>query len=256
MANTGARHACNLPLAAARPQVITQYILKECAAGHSLCPFLEPPLPAFVVNALGAVPKKRAGTLRLIMHLSFPPGDSINDGISVSDFPLRYSTVYDAMDSVMHLGRNALMAKIDVKGAFRLCPIHPADHHLLGYQWQGRYYYDRVLPFGLCSAPYIFNCLADAIEWLVRQRGITQVHHYTLMTSSLQGHFAHQSVLDTCSALLLSVLTSTSRWRKRSRKVQRRNWNTLVSCWTRPTDKLSNIKAALFSWMSRRQCSK
>ena len=171
-------HACNLPSAAARPQVITQYILKECAAGHSLGPFLEPLLHAFVVNPLGAVPKKQAGTLRLIMHLSFPPGDSVNDGISVSDFPLRYSTVYDAMDSVMHLGRHALMAKIDVTGTFRLCPIHPADHHLLGYQWQGRYYYDGVLHFGLRSAPYIFNCLADAIEWLVRQRGITQVHHY------------------------------------------------------------------------------
>ena len=56
------RHACNLPSAAARPLVITQYILNECAAGHSLGPLLEPPFPAFVVNPLGAVPKKRAGT--------------------------------------------------------------------------------------------------------------------------------------------------------------------------------------------------
>ena len=45
-----------------------------------------------------------------------PPENSVNDGIWVEDFPLRYSTVYDAINSVMLLGRGALMAKIDIKG--------------------------------------------------------------------------------------------------------------------------------------------
>ena len=112
------------------------------------------------------------------MHLSFPPGQSINDGINVNEFPLCYSTVQDAMDSVMQLGRHALMAKIDIKSAFRLCPVHPNELHLLGMQWRDRFYYDRVLPFGLRSAPFIFNCLADAIEWIARQEGASHLHHY------------------------------------------------------------------------------
>ncbi len=37
---------------------------------------------------------------------------------------------------------------------------------------------DRVLPIGLRSAPYIFNCLAEAIEWLAKQQGIRFIHLY------------------------------------------------------------------------------
>ena len=75
------------------------------------------------------------------MHLSYPPGSSVNNGIDICYFRLHYSTVYystvsDAIDPVMRLGRGALMAKIDIKSAFRLCPVHPADHHLLGMKWK------------------------------------------------------------------------------------------------------------------------
>ena len=70
------------------------------------------------------------------------------------------------------------MANVDIKSAFRLCPVHPSDHHLLGMKWKGQYFFDRVLPFGLRSAPFIFNCLAEAIEWAIRQEGVTHTHHY------------------------------------------------------------------------------
>lgn len=33
--------------------------------------------------------------------------------------------------------------------------------------WNRQYYFDKVLPFGLRSAPYIFNQLSDAIEWIL-----------------------------------------------------------------------------------------
>ena len=62
---------------------------------HTLGSFSSPPLPSLVVNPLSAVPKKRSGKLGLIMHLSYTPGSSVNDGIDNNDFPLRYSTIYD-----------------------------------------------------------------------------------------------------------------------------------------------------------------
>ena len=79
------------------------------------------------------------------------------------------------MDSVM---QHSLMAKLDVKSAFRLCPVRPSEHHLLGMHWQGQYYFDKVLPFGQRSTPFIFNCLAEGLEWLAHQQGITHIHHY------------------------------------------------------------------------------
>ncbi len=159
------RHARNLSSAFARPQVISDYLAAECAAGNTAGPFPTPPLPAFIVSPLEAVSKKR-NKWRLIMHLTFPPRNSVNYHINIEDFPLRYASVYNAMDSVMRLERGACMAKSDIKSAFRLCPVRPEDHHLLGMHWQGKFFFDRVLPFGLRSAPYIFNSLASSTEWL------------------------------------------------------------------------------------------
>ena len=81
------------------------------------------------------------------------------------------------MNSVMQLGCHSLMAKLDEKRAFPLCPVRPSEPHLLGMHWQGQYYFDKVLPFGLRSAPFIFNCLAEGLDWLGHQQGITLIHH-------------------------------------------------------------------------------
>ena len=80
------------------------------------------------------------------------------------------------MDSAMLLGRGAILAKVDVKSAYRLCPVRPDEQHLLGMKWKGSFFFDRVLPFGLRTAPDIFNCLADALEWIARQHGIQHIH--------------------------------------------------------------------------------
>ena len=70
------------------------------------------------------------------------------------------------------------MAKTDVKLAFRNIPVHPDDWELLGMEWRGLYFFDRVLPFGLRSAPYIFNMLSDALEWiLINKLGVSNVLH-------------------------------------------------------------------------------
>ena len=37
---------------------------------------------------------------------------------------------------------------------------------------------DGMLPFGLRSAPKLFTAIADALEWMVRKSGVTEVTHY------------------------------------------------------------------------------
>jgi len=37
---------------------------------------------------------------------------------------------------------------------------------------------DATLPFGLRSAPKIFTAVADALEWILRLRGVRNVKHY------------------------------------------------------------------------------
>lgn len=72
----------------------------------------------------------------------------------------------------------ALLAKLDIKLAYRLVPVHPHDRHLLGIEWQGAYYVDGALPFGLHFAPKIFTAVADALQWILLNEGVSIVDHY------------------------------------------------------------------------------
>ena len=81
---------------------------------------------------------------------------------------LHFASFYEALTLVARCGQKALMVKLDIKHAFRLCPVRLEDRELLGIPWQGKFYFDLRLPFGLRSSPYLFNRLADTFEWLLK----------------------------------------------------------------------------------------
>ena len=68
----------------------------------------------------------------------------------------------------MQLGRVHTHTPLNIQSVFMLVPVHPADQQLLGIRWEDNLYIDAILPFGLRSAPKIFNALADALEWIIR----------------------------------------------------------------------------------------
>ena len=87
--------------------------------------------------------------------------------------------IVDAYTIINELGTGALLSKIDLKNAFRLIPVRQADWNLLGIHWKDKYYIDTCLPFGLRSAPFLFNQLADAIHWILHQQyGVHHLLHY------------------------------------------------------------------------------
>ena len=150
----------NLPSAAQHPHIITAelHVAREVEAGRVLGPFATIPTNTFRSSGRGVIPKKN-GKWRMILHLSAPFGSSVNDGIDNDQFPVQYSTVDDAVEMISRYGTGAILAKIDLKAAFRMVPIDSKDWDLLGMQWQGGLYLDTCLPFGLQSAPYLFNPL-------------------------------------------------------------------------------------------------
>ena len=70
------------------------------------------------------------------------------------------------------------MTKADIKQAYRIVPVHPEDRHLLAVQWDNRVIVDKVLPFGLRSAPLIFTAIAEALQWIMCKRGVQHIAHY------------------------------------------------------------------------------
>ena len=102
-----------------------------------------------------------------------------NDGISGEDYSLHYMKVDDITAGVMRRRRGSLMAKFDVQNAYRTVPTHSDDRQFLGMKWLEAFYVDMVLSFGVRSAPYIFTCIADLLEWVAKQNyNVTFLMHY------------------------------------------------------------------------------
>ena len=163
------RFSRNLPTALAQPEIVAANLANEVSLGRVAGPFPNPPFPNFQVSPIGLVPKKHSEKFRTIFHLSFPKSGvtSINYSISKDNHSLQYITIDNAIEGILSLGKGCFLAKTDIESAFRLIPIKPSDYELLGMFWDGKYYYDKVLPFGLRSAPFLFNQLSDAIEWIL-----------------------------------------------------------------------------------------
>jgi hypothetical protein len=171
---------CNMKSAAEQPDVIDSYLTNEVAKGRVSGPFAAPPFPNLQCSPFGVIPKKGLpGKWRLILDLSSPNQHSVNDGIPKDLFSLQYISVDDAIRILMHLGPGALMAKFDVECAYRNVAMRPDERYLFGMRWRNTFFVDLALPFGLRSAPFIFNSIADMVEWILKfNYFITYLLHY------------------------------------------------------------------------------
>jgi len=158
--------APNLLSALQNPRVVSAKLSKELEAHRLAGPFSSPPFPIFRISPLGLVPKKVKGEFRLIHHLSYPRGSSLNDGISSEYTTVSYAIVENAIGLIKSVGPNCFLAKTGVKNAFRLIPIRPDSYDLLGIYWQGLYYYDRCMPMRCSSSCKTFEIFSTALEWI------------------------------------------------------------------------------------------
>ena len=169
----------NMPSAEEHPEVVSEYIGQEVAQGR-LVELEASTAKALDVHTspLGVIPKKsKPNKWRLILDLSSPSGHSVNEGIAKELASLSYVSVDEVVLRVLLLGRGAFMAKMDIKQAYRNIPVHPTDRYLLGMKWEERTFVDTTLPFGLRSAPMIFSAVADALAWMMQQRGVSWLAH-------------------------------------------------------------------------------
>ena len=104
--------------------------------------------------------------------LSRPVGSSVNDDIPSGiyldqEFELVYPTVDLIADRVAALGSGCLLFKRDLKRAYRQFPVDARDYPLLGYHWNGHFYFDVVLPMGLRTAAMACQRSTNAVCYLL-----------------------------------------------------------------------------------------
>ena len=168
----------NLPTAQIDPQLIQEKLAKEVKLGRMLGPFSEPPFPDLMCCPVGLVPKKDTDEMRMIMHLSYPYGESINDYIDPEKAATQYQQFEDAVQLVIKQGRFCWLAKGNVKSAFRVAPVCFQHIRCLGIKFQDEYFVDITLPFGSAISCAIFEEIATLIHWIFKQKTAVRFVHY------------------------------------------------------------------------------
>ena len=162
-----------------RPSLVSDYLAREVQL-HRMWRCPKGFFPRGIhISPIGLIPKKhKPGRWRLIVDLSSPMNFSVNEGISKERSSLSYASVDHLAALIVAAGRGSFLVKADIKEAYRMVPVHPEDQYLLGVQWQGTVFIDRMLPFGLRSTPKIFTAITDAIQWMLRRQGVSRGLHY------------------------------------------------------------------------------
>ena len=146
--------------------------------------------PSYVSNIF-LVPKKDGG-MRPIINLK-PLNRQF---ISAPHF--RMDTVKDVSNL---LRPGDFCASIDLKDAYFHVPIHPKSVHLLRFVWKGKVYEFLVLPFGLCTAPFVFTKISRPLAAFLRSKGIRIIFYLDdilVIGSSMSECLSHlQLVIDT-----------------------------------------------------------
>ena len=154
-----------------------------------------------------------------------------------------------------------LMAKIDIESAYRLIPVHPEDRFLLGVNWRDQVYIDPMLPFGLRSAPKIFNAVADALEWCLRADVIRHVFHYLhdFVVLGAPGSDERSRALEKLRSRCteLGIPLAAHKCEGPSTKITFLGIviDTSVGELSLPAEKLNHLRDLLEDWGDRKSCS-
>ena len=117
----------NMRSASENPDRIDRYVRAEAQERRLIRLVGAAPVQVSQVNV---IPKPhQPGKWRLITDVSFPKGQSVNDGIGVEMCSVSYATVDQAVRCIEAPG---LLAKFDISNAYRAVPVHPSDRLLLG----------------------------------------------------------------------------------------------------------------------------
>ena len=201
----------NLVSANQNPNLVKEKLAKEIVKGRIAGPFVTHPFPNFRTSPIGLVAKKEPGKFRLIHHLSYPDGLSVNDGIPEANCHVEYQNIDHAVAHMKSLGQGCWMAKTDIAEAFRIVPLHPSQYHLFGIWWDNCFFYDKCLPMGCSASCKIFEMISTALHWLANNK--LHIQHMThilddfLMVEKFQNSCktSLDKFIDSCTTLGIPI---------------------------------------------------
>ena len=150
-----------------------------------------------------------------------------------------------------------------MEAPYRTIAVHPDDHYLLGMKWRGQFFVDLALPFGLCSALYIFTSVADMVEWILRNKyRVADLMHYlddfitACPADSLHCAQNLQTSLAVCRSLGLPLHPDKCIGPSTRLVVLGIELDSLDQTARLPAAKLTALQELIHSWQNQRWCNR
>ena len=118
---------------------------------------------------------KDGNNRRIILDLSYPKGNSVNDNVDKlrfdgHPFALKLPTIDDIVNEITKDDVEKHLFKIDIARAFPNLRVYPADAFKFGIRWKGQYYLDVSVVFGWIHGSAAFQMLSGAITYVMARQ--------------------------------------------------------------------------------------
>ena len=168
------KKAINLHSALQYPQAIEKYITKEKKFGTILGPVTHIHSAHYHCSPLLTRPKD-TNDRRVILNLSHPRGQSLNDAVDklnfdARPFTLKFPSVDNIVERILQV-KDPLIFKINVARAFRNLRVDPVDALKFDLSWRDTLYIDADVAFGYTHGSAAFQMVADAISYIMASSG-------------------------------------------------------------------------------------
>ena len=247
------------------PSHVNHYIATESHA-HALCgPFPYPPFePSFQINPLMTAPKKHSEMRRVILDLSHPEGASVNYGIPRDTYlgvpyKLHLPSAQDLRGLIVSQGQGCHLWSVDLQRGYRQLRVCPMDWPLLGIAWNGAFYFDMAVPFGIRWGAMYMQRTTSAVTRLAGHESIPCIAYIDDVASAqspgdaIRGKRRFQS--------LLRELGLQENVSKGSEPSTRMTWlgvdfDSEAMTMSVPTIKINECLRMARSWATKEYCTK
>ena len=246
-------------------EFINKYLDRECGAKRIAGPFLNNPLSVrLVVSPMNSVPKSSLDERRVIVDLSWPKGNAVNDGISKDVYlgeviELHYASVEQVCRMVLEVGLGCHIYKRDLRHAYRQIPVDPYDYQYLGYYWENNMYFDTALAMGQRNAAMACSRTTRAVMHIHEEaghRGTSYLDDLIGVASALVSSVAYAHLGDTLLELGLSENFGKACAPATIQVVLGIEVDTVAGTVAVPECKMNEILPLLKKWLRKRKTNK
>lgn len=256
----------NHPSATLHPTHIKKFIDTELSHGAMVGPFTSSPFTPWTrCSPIMTRPKKDSSDRRVIIDLSYPHGEAVNDGIKTEDYfgsDISYSlpTIGDLVTLIQHHGKGAYLWKADLARAYRQLRIDPLDTPLLGITFNDAVYLDLCPSFGCRTSSAACQRVSNALAFIMAKEGHTILayldNYASCHASHHQASIGFQGFIATTERLGLDLArhkcvapTHVIEWLGYT--IDSRNMTVSI-----PKEKMQDFVKECTSWLNKRKASK